>query len=207
MLSQIGILVFLFDGFSNFFGTVSFIGNPKAKNLQKIFKRSFFVLSWIFISWGVISYLCIGKFNMKHNYLTIQIFTENDSNIFTIICIALFYLQLLLILIFQIVRIKIDIIIERNYQQRLGPNIILTTLIYWIIVLFQFFDFDIKRGIGLLGITITFSVSLFFPFLMFLNLKFNRSSFIQLITLILMVLNILFIIGTFLYQIYQQVIN
>lgn len=76
LLTSLGILIFTYNCLTNFFGRISIVRNPRVKNLKKIFKRSFVVLSFIFTLIGLTSYLSLGPNSEKY-----QFFILRDSNL------------------------------------------------------------------------------------------------------------------------------
>lgn len=60
-LCRFGLAVYSFNCVTNFYGIYNSVHNPSPRRLNKIFRRTFIILFFLFIAYGLASYLSLGR--------------------------------------------------------------------------------------------------------------------------------------------------
>lgn len=60
-LCRFGLAVYSFNCVTNFYGIYNSVHNPSPRRLNKIFRRTFLILFFLFVAYGLASYLSLGR--------------------------------------------------------------------------------------------------------------------------------------------------
>ena len=178
ILKSIGVLLFTFNCLTNFFGRISIVGNPRVKNLKKIFKRSFVVLSFIFCLIGLTAYLSLGPNSKQLEFFILRDFSEIYENDYFMSAGKIFLLISSLVTLGLILKPFKKILFKIFKKKKTCFNIFISTIICFLLFLACFFY---QGGIYLLfvinGLFPGILLVWIYPGFLALRIKYVRNRF------------------------------